>query len=347
LKILYVNFIHNLWGHKRLDEKLIKYLATFAEVTVISPRDWYKDLPSKINIITYNPKTYLSKKIDSKHFYSIKIMNFAARIKKKEKFDYIFAASFDTYAFAIGRFFFNNQNNLYIMHHNNTDSLYRNKVDIFFKSYVKDVNHVVFEKFISDYLAKKYRIKKDNILTLPHPLYKNNCNNNKKKIDCVGISNSNDENWINEIINLEKKNEILKRHGLSVVLRSESKTYDNGNLKVINGYLKKTKYNYYINNTNKIFLPFPKTFKYRMSGSLMDALSNNKIVLGSDIPLIKRYSQQYPKICYTVKNPKDFFEQIKNIKVSKDNKMVKHDFKEFNNAHSQQKITEILVREFS
>lgn len=346
MRILYVNFIDNLWGHKRLDENLIEILSTFAEVTVISPNGWYEYLSSEVKVINYNPKSIFRNISRISHYYSLKIMKFAAKLDKKEKYDYIFVASFDTYALALGRLFFKKQNRLYVMHHNNTDMLSRKKVNFFFKTYVYKVKHIVLEKFIADYLIERYLLSSVNVLILPHPLYKNKSVSVLKKFVCVGISNSNDENLIKEIIVSEKENKILEKNNLFVILRSKTQTFDNGYLKVITDYLETDNYNYFINNACSLFLPFPETFKFRMSSSIMDGLSNKTIVIGTDIPMLKTYSKKYPHICYIVKNSDEFLERVKTIKNFNSSSIIKQEFKEFEEGHSRKKIKDILSNEF-
>lgn len=345
MKILYVNFINEVWGHKRLDENIIEYLATFADVTVISPIDWYSNLPNNVRVIQYTLKSKSKKNSKKVYHYSLEIMKFASKIDKKVKFDYIFAATFHTYVQALGRFLFKNLNRIYLMHHYNTDTLERKKSNFFFSLYVNKVNHIVFEKFIGDYLMEKYGLKKERILILPHPLYKNTIENISPKFACVGISNSNDENFIKEIIMIEKKQKIIKENKIHVILRSKTQTFDNGYLKVFTGYLEQKDYNYLINNTRSIFMPFPQSFKHRMSGTLMDALSNGKILLGTDVPLLKLYQKKYPHICNVVKSPNEFINEVINISDFNLND-IKHEFNLFEIDHSSKKIIKILKNTF-
>lgn len=347
MRILYVNFINNVWGHKRLDINLIKYLSTFANVTVISPEGWYDDLPSDVNVVFYQPpEPNFINGPRKTHYYSLKIMQFAMKIDRTEKFDYIIAATFNTAIFSLGRLLFKNLNRFYIVHHYNTDTLEKKKLNFLFSTYVNRVKHIVFEDFISDYLIKKYDLNDKDVLVVPHPLYKNNKTTSINKYICVGLSNSNDEDLINLLIDIEVKEGIIQKRRLPIVLRSKTRTFDNGYLKVIEGYIEKNEYDEYINNTSSVFLAFPKDFKYRMSGTLIDALSNGKIVIGTDIPLMRSYSKKYPKICYVIKNVNDIFEILKIINdINKEE--LEREFNKFENDHSKEKIISILENEFS
>ena len=342
MKILYINFVQNVWGHKRLDSLLIEYLSTFAEVTVVSPENWYQDLPKNVNIVNYDPSKLNAINSSRKyHYYSFKLMNFASMLDKIENFDYIIAATFNTINFAISPFLFKNPKRIYIIHHNNTDQLTNKKAHYFFSSYAKKVNHIVFNEFIGSFLKEKYKI--NNIVVLPHPLYKNDVITKSRDTlyTCVGLSNSNDEDVIKQIIYKEKDEKVFQTEKINVVLRSKESCFNNGYLNVINGYLKTTEYDFYINNSYSIFLPFPKSFRYRMSGTLMDALSNRKIVLGTNIPLLQNYSKRYPKICYIVKDIDDFIEKLQQIQNINYYDLI-NEFERFEQDHSPVKIINIL-----
>lgn len=345
MKILFVNFLHDVWGHKRLDKNIIENLSTFADVTVISSIDWYSKLPSNVKVVHYTLKSKEKKDSRKVYHYSIEIMKFAAKIDQDEKFDYIFVATFHTYVQALASYLFKKPERIYAMHHYNTDTLERTKPNFFFKLYANKVNHIVFENFMGDYLVRKYEICNERILVLPHPLYKNKIENMSLKYTCVGISNSNDENLIEDIINIEREHQILSKNEIYVVLRSKNKEFDNGYLKVITGYLEQSEYDYYINRAKSIFMPFPKNFKYRMSGTLMDALSNGKILLGTDVPLLNVYKEKYPHICNIVKSSNEFIDEV--IKIHDFNSdIIQQEFILFEKNHSSKKIIEILKNRF-
>ena len=158
--------------------------------------------------------------------------------------------------------------------------------------------------------------------------------------DCVGISNSNDENWIRQLINEEKEYSTFKRENLQVLLRSKLYTYDDGYLHVINGVFPSQIYDSYITSAKALLLPFPLSFQYRASGSLIDALSNSIYVIGSDIPCFQYYSKRYPNICKTISKRSDFIMILK--KIGENSEMEKEEFKVFREEHSEKVILKQL-----
>ena len=66
----------------------------------------------------------------------------------------------------------------------------------------------MFEKFIGTYLNEKLGVNNQIIYPIPHPL---NCTNNNVNViyDCVGISNSNDEEIIKNLVEYEKENKVF------------------------------------------------------------------------------------------------------------------------------------------
>lgn len=197
--------------------------------------------------------------------------------------------------------------------------------------YSRKVNHIVLEGFIGDYIIHEFNIPDKNVFLFPHPLNSNDYSS-VKEYDCVGISNSNDDEWIKKIIDIEAEKRLFAEKKCKVVLRSTKYNYDDGWLVVFNGWLDDSKYNDYINKAKRIFLPYPKTFRYRMSGSVVDAFSNHTSVIGSDIPLFLYYSEIYGDICQIVKSPEELFEAVLNKPDADKNE---ESFQRFIDGHSK------------
>ncbi|RLQ94813.1 glycosyltransferase family protein [Falsibacillus albus] len=342
MNVLFLDFLYPK-GHQRFSKDLIKYLSDIYDVNVIAKQGYYIDFTDdlqKVNKLEeHNFKigdNWLLSRISS-----LNVMLKSAIFIKKNKSDYILVSSFDTITFAIGKIFFRNKDKMYIVHHNNVDELdnkYKLKI---FKSYMNNVNHIVLEGFIKDYLVNEIGVNKKNVFVLPHPLYINEtCKEQREKYLCIGLSNSNDEYFIEQIIKTEKENKKFLNSRKKVILKSKKYEFDNGYLKVVKGYLKKEKYDEYVSNSEYIFMPFPDTFCYRMSGTLMDALSNKKIVLGSDIPLMRYYTRKYPSICKIIKDASAFFYFLLNSEQNATRNA--KEFHSFNKFHSKENITRVL-----
>ena len=228
-----------------------------------------------------------------------------------------------------------------MIQNNNLDGANSSKVKgILFKSYSNKINHVVLEKFIGEYLHKTLDIPQDQVFLLPHPLNSND-DHTSKEYDCVGISNSNDDEWIEEIIRIEKEKHPIENNRRRVILRSKKHAFDDGWLTVINGWMSDSDYNNYINKAKSIFLPFPSSFQYRMSGSVVDAFSNHTAVIGSPIPLFIFYSKEYDGICHIANSPVEFIETVisGNLSLNNDNEFLK-----FVERHSNNVVNDSLKK---
>lgn len=344
MKILFLDFLYPN-GHTRLNTLLIEYLSSFSNVIVPIPDGHYEKVALKAEVIEDDVFKIEAGKVRSR-LSTLRIMWQSAALVRKKKPDYIFISSYDTLTFAIGRLFFPRNQKIFLLHHNNIDQLSNRIKRWAFSSYLNKVKHLVFEDFIKSYLMDKYNLNGDSIQILPHPLYINSVRNDDKPIyDCVGLSNSNNETIISQIIELEKKEAVFSKGNRKVILKSKTQEFDNGNLKIVRGYLNSDLYDHYINNSRSIYIPFPLSYKNRMSGTLVDALSNEKIVFGSDIPLIKSYSLKYPEICKVVYGTEDIVYQILNIGPIAHNTQLQ-DFENFKDAHSEERIKGLLYKMF-
>ena len=351
-RILYMNLLNFNIGQRRMDENIIRELSEFAEVYVVAPKNWYAHEIERVKYIYYEAVSDFDNITIQKYIKDIKNIFFANKLIKKYNFDGYLFASYNTAVFPLWLLI--NPNILkqsFIIHNNNIDRFNIVPLDHFnivplkkklFKLYSKKVNHIVLEEFIGDFLADGMKIDRDKIFYLPHPLNQNNIQI-KKCYDCVGISNSNDETWIERIIEIEEQQHIFRRNNCKIILRSQEYTYDNGFLSVIKGWLDDSIYNDYINKAKCIFLPYPSSFQYRMSGSVIDAFSNNTTVLGSRIPLFLYYAKKYGSICKIANSPEDFCQKVILFKEEDKTRIM---FERFKHDRSNEKVRESLTKMF-
>jgi hypothetical protein len=338
MKVLIMDFLYPE-GHRGFNESIIKYFSEFSKVSVLSQKKYYREFEDELSIDIAEQNDF---EVKNGRFLSrlcsMNIMKKSACFCENKEWDYLWVLSFDTITFALGIFFFRNLNNIFLMHHNNVDEL-TNCIKLkFFRSYMNKVNHIVLEEFIRDYLVNEIGVDDDRVYVLPHPLNKNK-NIGKEKYLCVGLSNSNDEKLIEEIIIKERETNYFLKLKKKVILKSKVDEYDNGYLKVIKGYIEKEKYDDYVSNCHYIFMPFSNSYCYRMSGTLMDSLSNNKIVLGSDIPLVRYYAAKFPSICKIVRNIDELYAVLNSLDL---NSKVREEFLSFLKIHSKENIVKSL-----
>ena len=348
-KILYLDFMYYT-GHVRSNKNFIKALCKFSNVYALSQMNYFDEYREELN--TLDTIRIIEKKNLNlcngqllNRISSLKVMLQSALLARKIRPNYIFVSSFDTIAFKFGRFLFGKTENMYLLHTINIDELSNNIMRKIFETYKNKVNHVVFEQYMKDYLINEIGIESNRIFVLPHPLNENSESSSVKELEyaCVGLSNSNDEELIDTLIELEKEKSIFKSNCKKVILKSKDKEFDNGYLKVFKGFLDKNVYDNYINKSECVIVPFPKVFRYRMSGTLVDAFSNDKIILGNDIPIIQTYAKKYPEICKIFASASDVAEEICLCRTSNGKES---EFKKFKSDHSIETLERTFMTMF-
>jgi len=339
MKILYLDFLCPK-RHLNLDINQINRLSNIGDIYVVSQKGRYENLPPNVRNIEKKSIEIKPGKIRNRAS-SLKTMLISAIESRKIDHDFIIVSSFETMMFAIGRYLFEKNDKIILFHHFNTDELSSKIKAFFFRMYMNKVKHIVFSEFIKDYLINKFGINPKNVFVLPHHMNKIKItNDNKNEYRCVGLSSSNDEKVIGDIIHKEEKDELFKKMKIKVVLKSKEFEFDNGYLKVVKGYLEKEVFDDFIDKAQSIYMPFPTSFQFRMSGTLIDALTNSKIVYGSDIPVMRHYSKNYPSICKIVNDADSFIQAL----LSNENENKKHveEFEKFKSEHSEERIEFIL-----
>ena len=247
--------------------------------------------------------------------------------------------TFDTSSFAFSLLLLKLRNT-YIMHHKNIDELSSIIKRVCFKMYMNKVKHIVFEDLFSEKLLS-VGVKKDNLLLVPHPISNQSSIILSHKYELVGLSNSNDEIFIENLILFESKNSFFRNKKMKVVIRSKNKEYDNGYLKVFKGQLSIDVYNEFIGLSKSILLPLPKNFIYRVSGTMFDAFSRGKYVFSNANTLTEYYENKYPGIISTFDSIEEFYR-----KIDMDFSTNTLSFERFVSDHSLVKINECFRNEF-
>lgn len=337
MKVLFCEFLYPL-THSRSNSFYINCLNEVVdELHVMSPKGFYKNLD--LGVINHDIRQLsVNRGKISYRKNTFYYMYMAYKIVCDNKIDKCIVASSDYITLLFFKILLPNLE-IYMIHHAELDSLYCNKLKrLVFAIYKNRIRHFVFEEYIKIYLRKELKIK-SKIIVMPHSLNKNEHVTVSKTFDLVGLSNSNDEDIICSLIQYEIDSHELKRRNMIVVLKSQKYHYNDGALIVLNGYLSDDEYNRYINGAKYIFIPFPKNFCYRESGTLMDALSNGKKVIASNVKLVNEYSKLYPSICFFFNTITD----IMNVLMSSicDEHALKGEFDNFKKIHSKAYLIDI------
>lgn len=283
-------------AHKDMNINFIKAVAKFAVADVISLNGYYddqKELLKKKDVGFIDVSAEEKNGSIASRLFSLKLMKKTATIANKGKYDVVLCLGFETILFGIGLSNFKGVP-MFVFHHKNIDELTNSIKRVAFKGYQNKVYHVVFEEFFRNRLVEEIGVSDDKVFVIPHPVKPIGSLQVDKKYDCIGLCNSNEESFIQEII--ERDKDFAERH-LSILLRSKTKEKKDGAVQVINGFIEKRTYDELMAVSKTIFVPLPETYVYRLSGSIYDALSREKVVFTTSKYYAEDYERRYPGTC--------------------------------------------------
>lgn len=307
MKVLIADFLF-AEAHRDVNTNFIYAFTNIGDIDVVSLNGYYEKQRAEFeerNIKLLNiTKKRRTGKLGSRLF-SLSLMKDTAFYINNASYDAIVCLGFETVFFGLGLVEIRGVPIL-LFHHKNTDELRSLIKRLAFNTYKNKVYHIVFENFFKNRLVNEIGVLNENVYVVPHPAKIYDTNGISEKYDCVAISNSNDEDFISEAI--IRENEFLQ-HGLHILFRSKTKEKE-GAVEVIKGFMEKEKYDELIMEGKTIFVPLPKTFVYRLSASIYDALSRKKTVFTTSKYYADEYEKRYPGICRYVETVDQLIEEL-------------------------------------
>lgn len=269
--------------------------------------------------------------------YTIKIISAIFKVANRKGIDTIVCITYDEVSLFLLTPFISRKFNIYLMSHVNIDNYEKSRIKRWmFNKFKNRYSHIVQCGFLAEHLKKDYQL--NNILVWPHPLNNLACSDTVRNVDCAGLSFSNDEEIIKSFMEAEIKNSVFKNHNLRVILKSQIYNYDDGYLTIIKGALSNKDYDDIINRAKSILMPFPLSFQYRMSGTLIDSLTNNKIVYSTPIRIIEESRKAYPNVI-RVFNKESFISDLCSNMGGESNE---RDFVNFLGFHCDENLSKIM-----
>jgi len=359
MKVLYLDLLSPV-GHKNLNKILVRLLKELVFVDVSWKEGYIEDESLLSAVGSFYPIPEIYYKFNSKVDYRIKNYNKIKWILKNiniNSYDLIFISSYETISFALA-WPRKIKPRAVILNHNNLDELKDPLKKFLFKRIPKYVEHIVFEEYMKRYLLKDVKIP-NKVWTIHHPInldevqdYQRLLNSKISNTNAVNSklifapSNSNDENFISQLINLQKEEGFLNSTIFNLLIKSKQYEYQDNHLIVSRRYFSYEEYLTYLGNASLVLLPYCNAFRYRVSGFLFDTFAFKKKIIASSIPLFRYFVNKYPSIGKIFNNIQEFKEivyfyneQIKNV-CSQDDML----FEKIQNTYSIKSIKEEVQR---
>lgn len=339
MKILFCDLLFE-YGNRHVDNSMISLMTKNHEVYLLMNDDFIseKSIYNSNLIILGNKYNARPKGVLGTALQIISRMRLAAKYARELKPDVVYISAYETRTFPIGLHFFDKTSNIVILENYNIDFLRYRLQKIAYKAFANKVHHMVYESFFGDYLVREIGVKPDLVHTVPHFYYPPyNCINGVTKgFDFVGLSGSNDEKVIGEIVEIESKEHFFENNNIRCYIKSFAHHYESEYLTVTDKYLSTEEYNALFYNSKAVLVLFPTDYIYRMSGCIVDAFSNHKQVISTNLELANFYHSKYGDIILPCNTSRDIIHQIKTIS-SLDTKPVL-DFSGFEKDHSGETI---------
>lgn len=370
MKILFCNIgtKDSIEGHRCFDIRWVNLMSDFADITVLSPCEgWYEGLDVKftecVSVITFDASEILKKRKnynnriwDSSLFrhipykavvYGQLLIQKEISLDEKYNYDVIVASTFNIFAAALMKKKIRNLKKLFVIEHN-CDAYQKRTWRPFFYSIKDCYHHIVMESEAQAELQKKYDIKHEKIHYIPHML--NPIEGTElvdSGYDVVGISNSNSDEEIKVIIEEEETTHFFEKNNLHAIFRAHNINYDgNEYLKVFSGRLSLSyaEYNGLMCYAKVIIAPFGKEFGMHSSGTIQDAMTLRKPIIGSPFPTMLQYEKQLPNVCQTYNNVKEL--KVKILATCNRKEKFEEEFVRFSESHSNEFIIAQMKKAF-
>lgn len=308
--------------HDQFNEIHIKALATTNNNIIIAGKKNHygfhieKSAKKVINIPDYlYCKRYTSgyKVLLSRVADIIRLL-YLKRILKKTNIDRIVFLRYDIITIP----FFVTKKIVYLINHqtaNDIENSIKNKI---LCKLPKNYVHIALNDGIKEYIKSK--ISNKEVITIPHGLlspFKLGNKNDfeyfyKDKIIFCSTTSSLDTHLLRQIVESEKVSQYLIQQKINFYIKSNQVLKESKNIKPLKGFIKKDEYQWLIKNSIAVFLPYNRSFGYRVSGIFFECITNNTPVISSNINAFHSYTNKRQPI-FCIDNDVDFINAIKSI----------------------------------
>lgn len=344
MKILFSDLLYQK-GNVHVDTKVIELLAKKNKVFVLASSEFSEHKVRGENItIIRNRKRRNSENGIIYKLQELYRMWQTAYYARKYDVDLIYISVYEARIFPLGCLFFGRKRAVAVVENDNIDLLTNSVHRFCYKLFANRVYHLVYEDYMKNYLTDNQGVLESLVYTIPHVCYPDDEDHDTTKCgmpDYIAISASNDEEKIKKIIDYEDNFKILKKAKVNLVIKSKLYTYDSEYLHVSNTYYDVGAYSSLFYNCKAVLIPFPSSYKYRMSGNIIDAFAHRKPVVTSNIALAVAYREKYGDIVMVVNSVEELFAELVSKRTSD---CPRSSFNIFLEDHSEKAVENALDR---
>lgn len=321
MNILIIDYL-SYDGHKFFNRIHINALCNMGHNLCLVGKDGqfseFKNSPNiEIKTIKYHSKTAGSVFDDIMCLYWIK------KNIHLSQYEIIIIPTYDILSYIT----FNVKNKVYIINHNNIDFFEKSKYGklrlLLTKILPSNNIHICLNEDMTNYMKSLFPSKQ--VLHVPHGVCKPSMDlkrpsiicDNEKFIFCP-INRNFDGNEVKSILSSSILQEYLEHNNINLYIKNII-PFEGicKNIKRIDNNLEKPEYDYMLQNSMAILLPYPKQYKHRCSGIMFECISRNKPIICSDIEGLKIYSKDACVLTYSnINQLLDRIEESKTIVVN-------------------------------
>lgn len=348
--VIFIDLLPNQ-GHFEFNNGIIELFTKYYNVTILSPSENYLKIKNKNNVNELHDKKIV-KILKTKNLILkfVKLFFHFASINQSisnKDYDFIYILTFNNSHLFLFLLTIKLKliNKTYFNVHNNFNNIARktNHLErLLFSSYKDKINFVCNSSLIIKTLKNhEISINKLHMLRSPmiiHEILTKNKSYLNYKYDSILISSSNDPYLIEKFIDYDKKTKYLSNNKLMVLARSNIIDNNSSIETIPENWIPRTKLLELLESTWSVGLFFYKDYQLRTSSSLIEALSNGKIVFANKTDITDYYAKMYPNIVIIVSSELHFFEKLKCYKEKLSYLSFEKDFELFNLNNSNETI---------
>lgn len=208
----------------------------------------------------------------------------------------------------------------YLINHNNISKSFNRIRKFFLKSISKKHFHLVLndrsvQRLREINISKVIRI--GHGLLNPYTMEKTVISNDSFTIFVPSIL-STDKLFLQSLFDRTEFRNYIVSNRISIIVRGEYNIYDSKNITVIKGRMSSEDYIRYLTNSDCLLICYPFSFKYRVSGVLLEAIANSKKCIIRLTPDFEEYKDIFGEDAY-FSDSIDIYKAIESVRNSKYN----------------------------